>query len=192
MINLSIFASGKGSNAEKIIKHFNKNVTRIKVVCLICNQADAGVLKVAEEYGVPFRLFSNQEIQDGTKLLDFLLLQKVDWIVLAGFLRKIPLRLIRSYPERIINLHPSLLPKYGGKGMYGSRVHEAVIENRDSESGISIHLVNEEFDQGKLIAQFSCNLEEKEDVFSLRQKIQKLEHHYYPKVIEQQINQEAI
>ena len=192
MPNLSIFASGKGSNAEQIIKHFKKNATGIKVVCLICNQANAGVLKVAKEYGVPFRLFSNQEIQDGTKLLDFLLLQKVDWIVLAGFLRKIPLRLIHSYPERIINLHPSLLPKYGGKGMYGSRVHEAVIENRDSESGISIHLVNEEFDQGKLIAQFSCNLEEKEDVFSLRQKIQKLEHHYYPKVIEQQINQEAI
>jgi phosphoribosylglycinamide formyltransferase-1 len=157
---------------------------------LVCNRADAGVLKVAERYALPVKLFSNEEIEEGTKLLEFLKLEKVEWIVLAGFLRKIPMNLIQAYPQRIINLHPSLLPKYGGKGMYGSRVHKAVLNNKEPKSGISIHLVNEEFDQGKLIAQFSCKLETEDDLETLEQKIQELEHHHFPRVIEEHINQQ--
>lgn len=190
MPNLSIFASGKGSNAEQIIKYFNQRDTTVKLACLVCNRADAGVLKVAERYALPVKLFSNEDIEDGTKLLEFLKLEKVEWIVLAGFLRKIPMNLIQAYPQRIINLHPSLLPKYGGKGMYGSRVHKAVLNNKEPKSGISIHLVNEEFDQGKLIAQFSCKLEADDDLETLEQKIQELEHHHFPRVIEVHINQQ--
>ena len=189
MPNLSIFASGKGSNAEQIIKHFAQNDKGVKIASLVCNRLDAGVLKVAERYHIPTQLFSNQEIEEGSKLLDFLLHQQVDWIVLAGFLRKIPINLIRAFPERIINLHPSLLPKYGGKGMYGSRVHQAVLENKESQSGISIHLVNEAYDQGKLLAQFNCKLEADDNLKALEQKIQQLEHHHYPRVIEEHINQ---
>lgn len=190
MPNLSIFASGKGSNAKQIIKYFNQRSTSIKIACLVCNRPDAGVLKVAESYTLPFQLFNNEEIADGTKLLQYLKQKKVEWIVLAGFLRKIPSSLIQAYPDRIINLHPSLLPKYGGKGMYGSRVHKAVLKNKDSKSGISIHLVNEEFDQGKLLAQFSCKLQEEDNLETLQHKIQELEHHYFPRVIEAHINQQ--
>lgn len=187
MSKIAIFASGAGSNASKIIEYFNEHTAFASVDCIISNQKEAGINEVAVKFQVPIFHFGNDAFALGNEVLNLLIARDINWIVLAGFLRKISSNLIRTYPDRIINLHPSLLPKYGGKGMYGTRVHHAVIENRERKSGISIHLVNQEFDEGKVLFQKTCELEENETAGSLAKKIQKLEHKFFPKVIEETI-----
>ena len=147
------------------------------------NNANARVLNSAKELGVKSIYFSNDDVANGDFLTNFCKKESIDWIILAGYLRLIPEKLIKEYNRRMINLHPALLPNYGGKGMYGRNVHEAVIKNGDNHSGISIHYVNEEFDKGEMIAQFHCRLVENETVQSLEAKIRYLEHTYLPTVV---------
>ncbi len=184
MINVAIFASGEGSNAENLMHHF-ANDTRLKIKLLITNKDDAGVIARAEKYKKIIQIISKEALNNySAKIVEFLKGEKIDFIILAGFLLKIPNDLIRAFPEKIINIHPSLLPKYGGKGMYGLHVHKAVIENKEKESGITVHFVNEEYDKGKIILQEKCGVSENETAETLAQKIHNLEYEYFPKAIE--------
>ena len=184
MINVAVFASGEGTNAENLFRYFN-NDPRIKIKLVITNKDDAGVIKRAERYKKNVQIVSKTALDNySEQLIEFLNVEKIDLIVLAGFLLKIPEAFIKAFPNKIINLHPALLPKYGGKGMYGINVHKAVIENRESESGIAIHFVNEEYDKGKVILQAKCKVETKDTPESLSKKIQQLEFEYLPKAVE--------
>lgn len=191
MKNIAIFASGTGSNAVRLYQYFAEKKAEINVALLVCNKADAAVVQKMQSLNVPVYILSNKEIESGNSLLKKLAEYKVDWIVLAGFLRKIPDLIIKGYKNKIINIHPSLLPKYGGKGMYGMNVHKAVVENKEKESGISIHLVNEVYDDGKILFQKSCALSPSDLAEDVAKKIQHLEHDYFPKVVEETINQSA-
>lgn len=184
MSKIAIFASGKGSNAAVLIDYFNHSGSDIQVALLISNRKEAGAISLARSKGLETHFFSNEVIMLATPVLELLKKEKIDWIVLAGFLRKIPTLLIEHYPDRIINIHPSLLPKYGGKGMYGKKVHQAVIAAGEKESGISIHLVNEAYDEGQILKQGKCTIEAGETAESLEAKIRKLEHDLFPVVIE--------
>ncbi|MEN9523151.1 MAG: phosphoribosylglycinamide formyltransferase [Bacteroidota bacterium] len=175
-----IFASGNGSNAENIIKYFEKSKT-IKVSLIVCNKPYAGVLDVAKHYSIPTLIVTKQTIEN--LAFDWKNVP-IDLIVLAGFLWQIPSSLTQSFQNKIINIHPSLLPKYGGKGMFGNAVHKAVIENHEAESGITIHFVNEHYDEGKIIFQSKISLEKNETVESLCDKIHQLEYQYLPLTIE--------
>jgi len=177
-----ILASGAGSNADQIIAHFNGGQVA-QVVALISDRKASGALSIARAAGVsamhiPYREMSSGGLATALKEL------KPDLIVLAGFLRKIPDDVITAHSDSIINVHPSLLPAYGGPGMYGNYVHEAVIAGRETQSGISIHLVNEEYDKGAMIAQFYCQISPDDDVVKLRSKVQALEHRYFSMIIE--------
>jgi len=183
---LAIFASGNGSNALNIIEYFEHN-SKVEIAFVLSNSAHAKVLHLAQKKGVLAITCSNDEVANENFLVDLCKKQSVDFIILAGFLRKIPAHFIQNYPERIINIHPSLLPKYGGKGMYGNFVHQAVIENKENETGITIHFVNEEFDKGKIIAQFSTKVSESDSVFEVQQNVQQLEHTYFAQTIEKTI-----
>ena len=183
---LAIFASGTGSNALNIIQSFN-SLDTLEVAFVLSNNPAAKVVNAAEEMGINVEIVSNEEVENGKSLVDLCLREKIDYIILAGFLRKIPSELIRHYPNKIINIHPSLLPKYGGKGMYGLNVHKAVLESGDHETGITIHFVNEEFDRGEIIAQFKCAIDENESLDSLLEKIHSLEHANFPTVIKNTI-----
>lgn len=184
--SIALFASGNGSNAVNLIRFFQNHPT-IEVKTLICNRADAPVVAKAESLGIEVLVFTNEEFESGLTVLQELDYRAIDWIVLAGFLRKIPVNIIRGYQNRIINIHPSLLPKYGGKGMYGKFVHNAVIEAKELKSGISIHLVNEEFDDGELLAQFETELTDNDTCDSLAEKIHTLEHKHFPIIVEQTV-----
>lgn len=188
---IAIFASGSGSNAEAITKHFASNAG-VEVVEILCNKPEAGVLERAERLGIPtFMLTRNNFLKSG-EALEHLQSLNVDLIVLAGFLWKVPNNFIEAYPERIVNIHPALLPDFGGKGMYGDHVHNAVIAHKEQRSGITIHYVDEVYDNGKMIFQATCTLSEKETAKTLARKIHKLEHRYFPRVIEQVLDgQEA-
>ena len=187
MFNIAIFASGKGTNAEKIINHFEK-VDNISVSLLISDRSQAKALSVANSKGVTSKYFSRKTFsEDGEKVLEYLGEKKIDFIVLAGFLYLVPRSIVRAYHARIVNIHPALLPDFGGKGMYGNRVHEAVIKSGNKFSGITIHYVNEEYDEGGIILQEEVKIDEQETPNSLREKIQKLEHFHYPKTIEKLI-----
>lgn len=182
-IHLAIFASGAGSNAQKIINYFNPANKVAKVVLIVCNNAKAGVLKIAEKENIPSIIIErNKFYEDG--LLPELKNYKIDFIVLAGFMWKVPAQLIQAYPNKIINIHPALLPKYGGKNMYGNFVHEAVLKAGEKESGITIHYVDEIYDNGKIIFQAKCKVDENETAESLAKKIHALEHSHYPMIIE--------
>lgn len=181
---LAIFASGTGTNAEKIILHF-KIHPYIKVALVVSNKPGAGVLSIARAHGIPELLLEREPFFNGDGYAGYLKNQGINFIVLAGFLWKIPETLIAAYPDKIINIHPALLPNYGGKGMYGNRVHASVIAAGDKESGITIHYVNENFDEGKPIFQAKCLIEEGETADSLAKKIHQLEHVHFPKIIEQ-------
>ncbi|MDX2174371.1 MAG: phosphoribosylglycinamide formyltransferase [Bacteroidota bacterium] len=188
MINVAIFASGEGTNAENLFNYF-ANDTRVKIKLVITNKDDAGIVARAEKYKKNVQIVSKQALENYTnQLIEFLKVEKIDLIVLAGFLLKIPEAFIKAFPDKIINIHPSLLPKYGGKGMYGNFVHKAVIENKESESGITIHFVNEDYDKGKIILQEKCDVTENDTIETLSQKIRKLEFDYLPKAIEQFLN----
>lgn len=179
-----IFASGSGTNAENIIKHF-QNTTNIKVVAVLSNRRSAGVLKRAHDLNVKALLFDKEALYHTNDVLNILKDIKPDLIVLAGFLWLFPSNIIQEFPDRIINIHPALLPKYGGKGMYGSRVHESIITNREKESGITIHYVNEKYDEGNTIFQAKTKIEPDDTAESLADKIHQLEYHHFPEVIQQ-------
>ena len=184
---IAILVSGTGTNAINIIEYFEKNSVA-DVVLVISNKTDALAVEKAQNKGVKTVVFNNESFKKSGAVLDCLRSQSIDFIVLAGFLMKVPNDIIHAYPNKIVNLHPSLLPKYGGKGMYGKRVHRAVTEAQESESGISIHFVNEEYDEGAIIFQAKVSVEKGDSVEVLAQKIQQLEHRFFPKVIEQVIN----
>ena len=179
-----IFASGSGTNAENIIKHF-QNTTNKKVVAVLSNRRSAGVLKRAHDLNVKALLFDKEALYHTNDVLNILKDIKPDLIVLAGFLWLFPSNIIQEFPDRIINIHPALLPKYGGKGMYGFRVHESIITNREKESGITIHYVNEKYDEGNTIFQAKTKIEPDDTAESLADKIHQLEYHHFPEVIQQ-------
>ncbi len=185
--SIALFASGNGSNALNIIRYF-KNHETISVGLLVCNNANAPVVQNTLDLGVEVIVMENEAFESGLTLLQELDYREIDWIVLAGFLRKIPVNIIRGYSDRIINIHPSLSPKYGGKGMYGMHVHNAVIAEKDQQSGISIHFVNEEFDQGKIIEQITLTVPENATAEALAIAIQELEHLHFPRIVEKTIH----
>jgi phosphoribosylglycinamide formyltransferase 1 len=180
--SIIIFASGNGSNAEAIIQHF-KNTEIAHVALIVCNNMTAGVLEIAQNHNIPFLIINKKTIEEPliiTQLNDY----KPDLLVLAGFLWKIPDQLMAEFPNKIINIHPALLPKFGGKGMYGLHVHAAVLAAKETETGITIHYVNEQYDEGALILQAHCPLSNSESVTSISKKVNRLEHTYYPITIE--------
>ncbi len=186
-IIIAIFASGKGTNAANIAEHF-KTHKNIAVSLIACNKPDAGVLKVAEAHNLPVLLIEKEPFFRGNAYVDELVNAHISWIVLAGFLWKIPQKLINAYRGRIINIHPALLPKHGGKGMYGSKVHEAIIAAGEKETGITIHFVDEHYDNGDVIFQAKCPVVADDTADSLAQRIHQLEYEHYPKTIETIVN----
>lgn len=183
---IAIFASGTGSNAVNLIRFFAHD-DAVEVAFVLSNKADAKVLESAKALGVTTFHYTNQEVADGEFLVNLCREHRIDWIVLAGYLRLIPSELIAAYDHKMINLHPSLLPNYGGKGMHGHHVHEAVIANKEPESGITIHYVNEAFDDGAIIAQFHCSLDTTDTVETLAAKIHYLEQAYLPTVVQKTV-----
>jgi phosphoribosylglycinamide formyltransferase-1 len=182
MKRILIFASGSGTNAENIIKYFSDRTTGT-VVAVFTNNSNATVLEKAKKLSVPTVIFSKEELNTGNTLQKVVEFQP-DLIVLAGFLLKFPKNLIETYPNQIINIHPALLPKFGGKGMYGMHIHKAVIENKEKETGITIHYVNENYDEGNIIFQESAALSENDTAESVASKIHALEQEHFPVVIE--------
>ena len=183
MKRIAIFASGEGSNAEAIVKYFSSH-KEMKVVVLLSNRSMAKVHQRMELLGVPSITFDKQQWNEATEIVDFLRAKKIDLIVLAGFLSIIQPPIIDTYYGKIVNIHPSLLPKFGGAGMWGMNVHNAVIANKEKKSGITIHYVNEKVDGGAIIAQYECDVFPNETPDSLASKVHQLEYKYYPMEIE--------
>jgi len=180
---IAIFASGSGSNAQKIMEHFKRNADA-EVVLILTNNPQAYVLQRADNFEIPSHIFTRQEFYDTDDVISLLKNLQVDIIVLAGFLWLVPKSLLAAFPNKIINLHPALLPKFGGKGMYGDNVHKAVLEAGEEESGITIHFVNAEFDEGEVIHQSRFKIEPGDNLEMVKFKGQQLEHQHFPKVIE--------
>lgn len=183
MTRISIFASGSGSNAENIVKHFSENKD-IEIVTIISNKSDAYVHERAKKLGIESVTFSKGDFDNTDKVLEYLLATKIDFIVLAGFLLKVPENLLQAYPNKIINIHPALLPKFGGKGMYGDNVHKAVVEAGEKESGITIHYVNENYDEGAIIFQAKCSVLPTDTYEEVAKKVHTLEYTHFPLIIE--------
>jgi phosphoribosylglycinamide formyltransferase-1 len=183
MKNIAIFASGSGTNAENLIR-FLRTSPFGKVKVVLTNRLDAGVLDRAQSLEVESLVFTREQFYNSKEVLDLLFERDIDYIVLAGFLWLVPEYLLLPFENKIVNIHPALLPKYGGKGMYGSRVHRAVIDAGESESGISIHHVNQDYDEGDIIFQARCDIEPGETPDSLAKKIHELEYTYFPTVVE--------
>jgi formyltetrahydrofolate-dependent phosphoribosylglycinamide formyltransferase len=188
-VKVAVFASGAGSNAQQLINYF-RNHPRIKISLIICNKPGAGVLNIASRENIPVLQIEKEKFFRGNGYVDELREKQIDFIVLAGFLWKIPLSVLRAFPQKIVNIHPALLPGYGGKGMYGQFVHEAVIAARESESGISIHFVDEIYDHGKLIFQATCIVDPNDTPETLAKKIHALEHSHYPQIVEKVITEQ--
>lgn len=186
-IHIAILASGNGTNAEQIIRHFNGH-PKIDVALVLSNNPQAGVLTRAKNHNIPSSVFSREEFKDPQVIVSLLKAHNVSYIVLAGFLWLIPDYLVKAFPNRIVNIHPALLPKHGGKGMYGIKVHEAVKAAADKETGITIHLVNEHYDEGKILFQASCAVDENHSPEEIASCVHQLEYEHYPKVIETWIN----
>lgn len=186
MVRLAIFASGSGSNAENIVNYFRES-EKIRVSLILTNNPKAGVIARGRRLNIPVVVFSKHTFTSSDDILKILKAYNTEWIILAGFLWLFPGRLIKEFSKRIINIHPALLPKYGGKGMWGHHVHEAVVANKESESGITIHYVNEHYDEGEIIYQAKCSLDEKDNAHCLAEKIHQLEYFYFPKIIESEI-----
>ncbi|MBL0129369.1 MAG: phosphoribosylglycinamide formyltransferase [Flavobacteriales bacterium] len=182
MVRIAILASGSGTNAQRLIEHFAGNALA-RVVLVGCDQPEAGVIQRAWDLGVPTYLFSGAQLKDGA-LLHELQGQRIDLVVLAGFMRLIPVEMVRAFADSIVNIHPALLPKYGGKGMYGHRVHEAVIAAGETESGITIHLVNDRYDEGRVLFQAKCPALPSDTAEALAMRIHALEHEHYPAQVE--------
>lgn len=188
MKKIAIFASGNGSNAERIANYFAKRKLA-RVSLILTNNQTAGVLKRAEKLAIPAVVFDRAEFSKTDTILNLLISNEIDLLVLAGFLWLVPLNILKAYPDKIVNIHPALLPKYGGKGMYGTHVHEAVISSGDEKSGITIHYVNEKYDDGQIIFQSSVNVDSTDTADTLASKIHELEYTHFPVVIEQIIQQ---
>lgn len=188
MKNVAIFASGEGTNAENIFKYF-LNDKRIKIKLVVTNVDTAGVIKRAEAYKKNVQIVSKTALYEYTdQLIEFLKTEEIDIIVLAGFLLKIPEAFVKAFPNSIVNIHPALLPKFGGKGMYGMHVHKAVIAQGETESGITVHYVNEEYDKGEVILQAKCTIDASDTPETLDKKVRALELEYFPKAIEKIIS----
>ncbi len=182
MKNIAIFASGSGTNAENIIRFFSSD-NNIEISVILTNKKDAYVHHRAKKLKIPSISFNREDLYESNKVLQILKEYEIDFIILAGFLWLIPTSLIQSFPGRIVNIHPALLPKYGGKGMYGNRVHEAVFNNKERESGITIHSVNESYDEGDIIFQARCQIGDEDTPESIAEKVHELEYKYYPAII---------
>ncbi|UII34769.1 phosphoribosylglycinamide formyltransferase [Fulvivirga ulvae] len=187
MTRIAIFASGSGSNAEKITEYFRSN-NQITVSLILTNNPKAYVLERAKKLRVPAVAFSRDDLRNTNKVLDILREYQIDFVVLAGFLLLVPENLVETYPGRIINIHPALLPKFGGKGMYGDNVHQAVKSAGERETGISIHYVNNKYDEGEIIFQAKCPVTEEDTAETVADKVHQLEYQHYPQVIESVIN----
>lgn len=186
---IAIMASGSGSNAENIIRYFSAE-KRVEFGLILSNRPDAQVHQRAARLGIPSRTYAREQLTDGQFLLGILQEERIDFIILAGYLVKVPAELIIAYPSRIINIHPALLPKFGGKGMYGSHVHQAVVEAKERESGITIHLVDENYDQGSIVFQAKCPVLPNDSADDVASKVHELEYQFYPEVIAQQLSRE--
>lgn len=186
MIHIAIFASGAGSNARRIIEYF-ENHTQIRVVLVLSNNPKALVTQVARQAGIPLHVFTREAFYHNNEVLWTLKEHNIDWIVLAGFLWLVPGNLTQQFSNRIINIHPALLPRYGGKGMYGMNVHQAVKENNEPYTGITIHLVNEKYDEGEILFQATCPVEPADTPEEIATKVHLLEHRHFPEVIEKEI-----
>ncbi len=181
--NIAIFASGEGTNAQRIIDHF-KCSEKAKVTLVLSNKETANVLNRAKLAGIPTYIINKDEFTQRDTVVQYLLEKQIDLIVLAGFLWMVPPNLVKAFPNKIINIHPALLPKFGGKGMYGMNVHKAVIDAKEKQSGISIHYVNEHYDEGEIISQHVCDVSENDTPESLAKKIHQLEYEFFPLAIE--------
>ena len=183
---VAIFASGSGTNAERIILHF-KNHPSVRVGLLLSNKSNAFVLERAKKLDVPSKVFNGKQFKESGEVLNWLIEEKITHIVLAGFMVLMPGNIIQHFPNRIINIHPALLPKYGGKGMYGHHVHEAVKTAGEKETGITVHLVNERYDDGKILFQESCKIDPGDSADQIADKVHALEYQHYPAQIEKWI-----
>ena len=181
MKRIALFASGAGSNVENIIHYFS-NSKVLEFPLIISNRSDALVHERAKKYGIPSHTFKKNDFEDG-KVLKLLQEKAIDFIVLAGFLLKVPDNLLKAYPDRVINIHPALLPKFGGKGMYGSHVHEAVVASGEKETGVTIHYVNENYDEGRIIFQAKCPVLPTDSPDDVAAKVHALEYEHFPRVI---------
>lgn len=181
MVNIAIFASGSGTNAENLMKCFQNS--QINVKRIFCNKPDAGVIQRAEKFHVPVTVFTKSDFTNTNLVIDQLRSESIDYIVLAGFLLLVPKNLIEAYTHKIINIHPALLPKYGGKGMYGHFVHEAVVANKETETGITIHLVDEVYDNGEILFQARCEVLPSDTPDAVASKIHDLEYAHFPNAV---------
>ncbi len=190
MKQIAVFASGDGTNTQHLIDYFRESTVNIALI--VCNNPKANVIKRAEKNGIPCLLIDKTSFQSEDILLNKISALKIDLIVCAGFLWKIPDYILHAFPNKIINIHPALLPKFGGKGMYGLHVHRAVIEAGEKESGITIHFLNEHYDEGKIILQKKCKVEFNDTAESLAEKIHQMEYEWYPKTIENVITSSSL
>jgi len=188
MKRIAIFASGSGTNAENIIQYF-KNSTNVKIEIILSNKKDAYVLERANNHRIKTLVFDKKTFYEEQTVLKTLLNLNIDLIVLAGFLLLVPENIVNNFENRIVNIHPALLPQYGGKGMYGDNVHKKVIENKEKQSGITIHFVNKKYDEGNTIFQAKCDIVNDDDYKTLAEKVHKLEYKHYPQIIEKLLNQ---
>ena len=187
MKRIAIFASGKGSNVENLIRYF-KNHPLIGIALVVSNNAQAGAVQIATKNHVDVLLLAPHQVNDGVFISQSLKAKKINYVVLAGYLKMIPADLIKAFPDKIINIHPALLPKFGGKGMYGSNIHKAVIQSGETESGITVHFVNEEYDQGRIIAQKAVKLDAADSFTEVENKVRLLEMEWFPTIVEQVIS----
>lgn len=186
MVRLAIFASGNGTNAERIIEYFAHN-SEVCVSCVAYNKRDAFVAERARRHGVDAVFFGREDFYESERVCSYLVERHIDWVILAGFLWLVPQHIVHTFSGKIINIHPALLPKYGGKGMYGHHVHEAVVENHEKESGITIHLVDEQYDNGRYLFQAVCPVAPNDTPEMLAEKVHQLEYEHFPHVIEQTV-----
>lgn len=187
MTKIAVFASGSGSNAENIVNYF-LDKPYVDIVLVVSNKKDAYVHERAKKLNIESVTFSKSEFDTTNKVLDYLLQKKVDFVVLAGFLLKVPDNILHAYPDKIINIHPALLPKYGGRGMYGDHVHKAVVEAGETESGITIHYVNENYDEGNIIFQAKCSVLKTDTYDDVAKKVHTLEYMHFPEIIDRLLN----
>ncbi|WMJ71698.1 phosphoribosylglycinamide formyltransferase [Cytophagaceae bacterium ABcell3] len=187
-INIAVFCSGSGSNAQKIFEYF-RDRKDVNIVATMCNKKDAYALERAKKFNIPTRVFNKEEFAHSDVIVNELKALKTDWVILAGFLWLIPDRLLEAFPGKIINIHPALLPAYGGKGMYGMYVHQAVLDAKEKQTGITVHYINENYDEGEIIFQAACDIGDCYSPEMVAKKVQSLEHQHYPRIIDELITQ---
>jgi phosphoribosylglycinamide formyltransferase-1 len=185
---IAVFASGSGTNAENLVRYFSNSKTA-KVELILCNNASAGVVTRAQSLGVPFFLFNRKDFYESSQILNVLREREIDLVVLAGFLWLIPKNIIEVFEKKIVNIHPALLPGFGGKGFYGMSVHQSVLDSKELLSGITIHYVDEKFDEGEIIFQAACHVSHEDSAESLAKKIHELEYRYFPVVVDKVLSQ---